>query len=317
MSHSMQAVKAQARMGGAMNEVAEYLYEYEEADEALRKLRTGGVPGQLFSGEVCLQEASRDQSNADYWIKRSSAYFVKAWRQEDMSNMTAYTPAATRAALRLAQMPVLVPMLVSGEFADLSTVRQAYKESALIASHVGGLIMRPNAFQKSRTKSDCFGILSEVAVLGLAQRFSVRQTQTDCWQATSTLIASDRGTLRRGYVKDGWDIDIWSKSDEQPPELSYKVQVKSSDRILQCYKKDIEIVSVSPDLALDGMGNGLLALQIVQELNNEQPNSSRGDRITRMLDQRTENLLEAIGDKRNPYPPIPIDSSRSKPANIA
>ena len=294
MNPLLQTRKVEARMSVGVNDVANYLTANLDADEVLGRLRTGGQPGQLLSGEVCLQEAAYDQGNADFWLDKSVTYFGQAWRLEDTRTITPRTPTATRAALRLAQMPVLKPMLLDSEFASAGAVEQAYRDTTMIAAHVGSLILKPNAFRHTKIKNDCFGIFSEVAVLGLAQRFSVQNSLTDCWQASRSLIGADRGTVRRGVVKDGWDMDVWSKEDAQLPELSYRVQIKSSDHIVKSYRPGIQVVNVAPDLAVTDNEQALLGLRIVQELNRDQPGANRYKRLSKTLSQRTEQLLNAL-----------------------
>ncbi len=185
-------------------------------------------------------------------------------------------------------------MLEKGELASTGTVEQSCHETAMIGAHVGSIIMKNNPFRYTKIKNDCIGILGEVAVLGLAQRFSVKHGLTDCWQASSSLIGDDRGKVRRGAIRDGWDIDVWSKLDDRLPELSYRVRVKSSNYLVKSYREGIQVVSISPDLALADNEQTLLGLRIVQELNNEQSGAGSRNRISRVLNRRTEKLLDAL-----------------------
>ncbi len=66
MSSALQLQKVEARMAVGINDVSDYLTSHLDVDEILTKLRMGGQPGRLLSGEVCLQEAARDESNAGF-----------------------------------------------------------------------------------------------------------------------------------------------------------------------------------------------------------------------------------------------------------
>lgn len=161
--------------------------------------------------------------------------------------------------------------------------------------------------EKFRKQTDLIGILSEINVLALLNRFSTRNIGDGSYVAVPARYSEDRALkpgeerdLSQPNYKQGWDISVFAANACGEPRLAHKIQVKnrySSHNVGEVYAPDISVIYERQDLVL-GYGvqkrkdKNYVQHNIVRDLALEREGDKRA---TEHLDRRTEKLLEIMG----------------------
>lgn len=278
--------------------VFEYLAERIWPEVAITRLHSQGINGQYFAAEICLEEAARsdDPHESNHWLRKAHAGY-KHMESAPMVVEGITTDVVARACskIRLAQMAVLSATLADKRMPTYHEAARSYTQTALaMGKLINGQNQHYNVVQRERMS----GVTAEAVVLLLGQRFAVMQELPHQWWPVQATISSDRGhRTGRGQPVTRWDIDTLQPGlPYMPPEVAYRVQVKSSivaAALSPRYTDDIAQVRVYPDLALPHEHRGI-SNTIVRECVSEITQANSKTKATRNLDIRTEQLLDIL-----------------------
>jgi hypothetical protein len=257
------------------------------------------------AGAIALDLAARSDNTPDEqisWLVRSHDLWQRAI---DRSTRTGAVEDATiHSAIGLAALPSYSELLYGKRIADSGIQQRMYADLSSIALLTDGYWTSAVAKGDNDARGDAAGIMAELAVLLLHQRFVIQRLGDDSMLSLPSRISEDRGpTRRRGsHVSDGWDVSILTKSPDGEPVLTYKVQVKTHSKTKGrkfIYADDITEVRVNNDLKIahDASSAETVPMPlraIILDCNDELLGSADSATIKR-LDERTEKLLDILG----------------------
>lgn len=284
------------------------LREYLSARDATNKQRAignlecCGPSGLVFAGDACLEMAFSTMNDNEKlsWLDRAGQNWRKCIEQQPLYSTKLNSDSAA-ASMQLAHENVYRWLNLLHTLPPQKVVEQTYLNILDLGSDFLTRQQLKDTNARDREESQSLrGSLSELSVLALLHRFALRQMDDQSWLAVPALTTENCGT--RSYSLDSykWDISVLTQADNsQPPERTYEIQVKSSDKQYGkdrvTYNKDLTLVHISPDLALAVDGpqvsntrNGILQECLSELLNDDQEATAR-------LDERTEKLLEILG----------------------
>ncbi|MEI7683228.1 MAG: hypothetical protein WCJ24_02935 [Candidatus Saccharibacteria bacterium] len=245
-----------------------------------------------YAGKMAIELAYQiDDSETRLQLLDSAQKHLEASKARKAFGLTG---ASGNAAVELALLPqhrysimlgkVARPKVMESIYLDLLEAGQEHKNA--LAGNVHPLV-----------RQDLKGNLSEISTLMLLQRFAVQEGDGS-WSILPASLSSDRGKANRGsHVRNSWDIEVQTQYDlETPPELQYKIQVKTRRHANKThfkrtiYAEDIAVVYVQDDLQINGQ---IMPLdQIINECIAEQ----EGDEVSaQKLNRRTGRLLDILG----------------------
>lgn len=268
--------------------LGEYLRGRTSASDTINNLESG-KNNKFLAAEICLQEAafSKVKDKQEQWLdlaQKGYEYIASDTRD------AMYTEKA-KSLLQLAQFEAYRKLIVDGKLPDAEVANKIYTDTL----HVSHEIVKkhwdiPN--NNALLKSDMSGAIAETSILLMIQRFALNAGITDSWFPVFSFVGEDNMNLKeRDIANKGWDISLFTHTTELP-ELSYKLQVKSTNGYGEHYADDISVVSLFPDLKL-GPHEFISSSLIAEECYTEGILGAKnyGSR----LDIRTEKLLEQIG----------------------
>jgi len=286
------------RKNAALSIANQYLHGTEEAQPVARRLSSKGSFGNLLAGEILVEQASRQTpSMAPDWFRHARALLEKATYPTKDESPDLSASSIARAEFRLAQLSALEEMFSKGVLPKNSTTQRMYNELTKRAISIADTSrsMRGNQVHSAMQLR---GFIGELAVLLIAQRYSIQQIGSDSWLPFQSFFSENNGgDCLYDTGAPTWDINIYTQTNKSDPiEKSYMLQVKSA-------KPDsdidpaIPIVSVNSDLFLPGDDGwlGRVGDKIIRSCSFELERPEASERLTRELDIRTEMLLEIIG----------------------
>ncbi len=146
-------------------------------------------------------------------------------------------------------------------------------------------------------KSSMSGMIGEIAVLALLQRFAIREIGSNTFSPILSMLREDRRNNHGSTINHGWDISVFTQLGRAKPILNYRVQVKTFEQDQSTKPKideaRISRVVINPDLQVRP-GDRYVACNIVNECFRELTDRWAPDTLTDRLDDRTTSLLEYI-----------------------
>lgn len=258
------------------------------AELTASRLGNMGVKAATMMGEFFLVRAFEEPALATELLDKAELQFASRLAMKDLLY-------DGRAAMRQAQMPILHAILGATQFPNATTVLEAYTASIAAAA----AIVSPDSYHLESLTPYCHrrirGDMSEASVLLLTQRYALKNGFSDVWLPMHALLSSDVGRNPKigSTSSTGWDIEIYTPGEDDTPEPTYKLQVKAG-RSPKVYPAEITVVQVDPVLS-SYRGECLPAASIIRECKFENDFPDRAGRISGVLDERTEQLLELIG----------------------
>ncbi|MBC7708401.1 hypothetical protein H7Y63_04200 [Polaromonas sp.] len=266
----------------------DYLDRTISLEQAVQDLTLAGGIGATALGEIYLQAAADQPSKMGELVDKARQSYEARLRDQDLTY-------GARAASRLVQLGLHRALLGKPRFPTLTELSLAYDGLLTVAAaQVNPATYKPSQLTPL-VQGKIRGDMSEAAVLLLAQRYALHNDLAQDWLPVKSLLRADIGTSVKGTTKpaDGWDIEIFTPSEINGPQISYTIQVKASRVAKKKYRDHITVVAVHPDLALN-RNSGMTAVEIIKECEFERDNSDKETRVTRTLNARTEKLLALL-----------------------
>lgn len=277
-----------------INTTSEYLNGDISSSSAVRRLDRKGSLGRLLSGEILVEEASRSKpSMASTWIAYARGYLSNSMRITDES-VEDHISSYLQAASLLTQLPLLEVVLKDNNLPNKRMLEPSYKSYVKHAARVVDYLdINPNDRYPNLLKTR--SIIGRVAVDLLAKRYALREIGCESWLPLQSSL-SERfvdGSLDSGRT--GWDLNIFTKlSNQDPVDRTYKVRVDQKPRpYYNSTEEGISRINIVPDLSLYP-GDKNVNQKIIQGCYLEMHKKSGLERITKNLDDRTEQLLDRI-----------------------
>jgi len=251
----------------------------------------------LSAGSLALDEAMRTPSIelSSEWLDRAGRSFDRVINKTDSSGNVITDPAGGAAAMRKAQLPNYASIVATGELPGGTVAQRALDNTVDVAMKMKrGLDELIADKQHNVAKMTLFGILAEADVLSIGQRYAIREHADRSWFPLLAMHEDDHHGWSHNHKHDAWDISVFTHL-KSAPELSYKIQVKSSALALQRDPHNyedagIDVVCVDPDLKF--RREHYTVLRIAEELEKDRC----GDTFSaRRLDMRTDRMLDILG----------------------
>lgn len=276
-----------------------YLQGDIEFGEANYRLKNRNSHSNLILGEIALEEAKlaidRDFSIASTQFNYAKQCFQKAANPPRYESLASKESSQIKAHLRLTQFPALPKVLIDRKLPERGVVRGMYERMIGLGNDTLKFI--PDIFNRNDNSAiELKGILGEMAVMSLAQRYSLRDGSSQVWLPIQSMFSEDHGgNCIAETDEESWDMSIFTQYDlDDPVKLPYKIQIKTAARR---YEQDngVTYVNICPDLKLHNKEDPrsvIGSILVGCSLEIKRPNKC--ERITDLLDQRTEMLLDKI-----------------------
>lgn len=276
----------------------EYLKGQATAREAIRLLPHDGLFSSLLSGEIAVEEATK--AGIDYasgWLSFARNKLDKVVENSYINDEKDEAYAA-RAALRLTQLEVLDSIYSHHQMPTEDQVFDMY----INIGKLGVELLDKRKIDENNqyhTMSNIKGVLGEMAVLLLIDRYALNDIGPDSFVALQSILSEDHGGDCLHYDSSpAWDINILTRlSLEEAIEKTYRLQIKNSKFYCPNMKRNdlfVTNVFLDPDLAVD-KHELKIPEKIIRGCNVELNYPVSVERLSSELDKRQEQLLEIIG----------------------
>lgn len=258
-----------------------------------------------IAGGMCLELAAQPTTSPETSAKLIDESF-DIWGQaiERWWLSETIKPATMRTALGYAALESYRSIILEDTLPDQLTVEKMHADLCNVG--LMGIQLQEHFTKSEQTEEakDTVGVLAEVALLLLHQRFTMQQLQDGSMLALPAHLTQDRGrgNVPAGAASQKWDLTVFSEFPPSRPEVTYKIQAKSrKHRDEPIYTPDIARVYVSEDLALDPAERkrGIKPYQVVKERVQEYTDIAAGVTKKR-AGARSELLLDCLDKVTNP-----------------
>lgn len=293
------------RLKPAKHEVLAIANQYlEGADraEVVNQLSSKGSLGSLLAAEIVIDYAIDDKpSMASTWLTVADGLLKdcqKKPEKEDPLNPGLIPTPHARAAMRLPQLSLIQCLIRNQRLPSESSVSRSYSQLVGVGHRIATNYRYETKINNDHAK-EIGGLLGEIAVLGLAMRFSLTSgIGSDTWLPLQSRFRDDHGgSCKPGSGQDKknpcFDMDIFTASEGRSPEKTYAIQIKGYDF---GQGNDSPVLFIDPNLRINSAERHIPTL-IINELNYElDPRIRYTTRITDNLDKRTGRLLDRIDE---------------------
>lgn len=262
----------------------QYLHGELSAYNAAGQLTNKGPLGKLLAGEVLLDEAARGErhmaSSLLQFAKENLGGVVSQTEQGTWKDGYDHAGSLAKARMRLAQFKALTTVYSKRMMPQRATVQGMYSKLLSRAVTTADTV-RLNPHDRLASAIEVRGVLGEMAVLLLAQRYALREADSDVWLPLQSLFSEDSGG---DCVMDtdayAWDLNVLTPGGNGP-ETTYTLQIKSID---QGETPKGPTLYIASDLALQPGA-------IITACDLEAQSPDQATHLTQELDARTEKLL--------------------------
>lgn len=275
----------------------QYLQGELLADRAATRLAEGNPFGRFLAGEVLLDQVTKDPTSVVAGhLSRAKEHFTAVVQQTDNGLwQDGYDHAGSRgrAMFRIAQLGVYHSLYAQKVMPKRPAVEAAYRKVLGTAVQVNH--HRSKNFQDRITSAlDLRGVIGEMAVLLLAQRYALHTEISDEWLPLQSSFSEDHGgNCLADTGAYAWDMNVFAPTGERDlPTRVQSLQVRYANS--GSAPTLGPTVHISPDLAMYP-GEKFVAEAIINECNFEMQSPERAARLTENLDTRTERLLNILG----------------------
>ncbi len=276
----------------------EYLTGQATAREAIELLPHEGLFSGLLIGEIAVEEATKvDATFASGWLSFARKKLDKVAESSYIDDENDDTNVA-RALLRLTQLEALETIY---SYHQMPSENQAL-DMYLSLGQLGVDLLdkrKVDENNQSRISSNIKGVLGEMAVLLLIERYALKEIGADSFVALQSMLSEDHGgDCIRYDISPSWDINILTRlSLEEAIEKTYRLQIKNSKFYFPNTKRNdlfVTNVFLDPDLAVYENEQNI-SERIIRGCYIEMHNLASLERLSSELDKRNEQLLEIIG----------------------
>jgi len=268
-----------------------YLKNEIDIEEAINGLKRSGF-GKFLIGEIAIEQSSQVKpSEAPYWLRVARGNYNSVIRSNDPK---IHLATKSKAELRIAQLSLFREVNFYERLPNHDKTYEAYKQILGLSKELLDYSsIAP--YSKNNVDIEIRGIIGEAAVLLMLQRFSMREMPEATWAPLQSYFSEDHGgTCISKSDKPSWDINIFTQlGRDEPIEKTYQIQVKN---IKNLYSRDCsesqEVIYIREDLRLSKDEKPISSIIHSLDIENERPDSA--ERITKMLDERTEKMLDKI-----------------------
>ncbi len=219
------------------------------------KSRNGGDQIELMVAE-CLIEAALLSADDNQILRCSDKANTRlAGLIEKADTFSIVSSDMIRARILNAYQPFFGMLALTKQLPPPPVGRRVYNDLTDVGSDVSS--NWGSYYKEFRQQGESLnGIGSELTTLLLLQRFTVQQVGDGSWWPAPTTISDARLDRGGGAQNGNWDINCFTQLEDLP-ELSYKLEVKSSEAAKQrsrTYDDDIAVVSLREDVLTSAKG---------------------------------------------------------------
>ncbi len=273
----------------------------EQKERHLREAELGDARHRETAGRYCIQR-SRTTSGIEErssWLDRAGTNLERA-----ISLDRELSQASASALLELSHMPMYWDLAKGNLVPTLESIIETYKtcleNGELMAEWIEFFNRRATekgSIWHTRTLAELHGVISELAVLALMHRYSTEEIGEPTWFGLPATLEEDYH-VGESSASGNWDIGVYTQMlEDDPARLSYKVQVKSSDRAarhLSAYDDGIAVVILSSGLSDEQTGPILTGGRVISECAAQFRSKATESRLTPIIDDRTSKLLDLL-----------------------
>jgi len=275
-----------------------YLHGEVGAETAAKQLTTKGPFGKLLAGEVLLDRMTTSPASfaSTYSTRARQQYngVVEQTKSGQWKDGYDHAGSRIRAQMRLAQLTALETLyskrkLPAERSAEVMYNRLLSLGRTAIDSRHGRPLSKVDSAIEER------GMLNELAVLLLAQRFAIREVGSDEWFPFQSSFSEDTAgdCLERRPDDYTWDLNVFTRPVQGSiPDKTYTLQIRQSN-----YRKTGPptgpTLYVNPDLILKPDERGV-SEKIITACAFEADDPLGAARLSQELDARTEKLLTVL-----------------------
>jgi hypothetical protein len=257
-----------------------------------------GLADSLTRAELCIQQAVVTPGEQSHGWLASADLQLDILDTADVLNQELVGDAlvtAAAASLYKHQMPLMHAVYADAVMPSADTLQRVNGVMIDTASRISKRARMEHAERyEAGTWSALGKIVSEAAVLLLAQRYAIRNDLHDSWVPLPATIFESITSPPIGCApRSSWDISIWTDT-HQGPMVGHALHVKNKSTTTQ-YVRGINKIAIDPDLGQ--YNRKKVATLIVDGLKDEQeaerdgqPNAVK----TRHLDEQAHRLVNLI-----------------------
>lgn len=274
-----------------------YLQGELQASNAASLLVKGDPFGMLLAGEVLLDQATKDSRHmVSTYVRRADGHFNRVIQETNegfWKDGYDHASSRARAQVRLAQLSVFQLIYAKGILPGRDVTKGMYRNLARLGSQLVESRLQ-NVTDKYDSAMELRGVVSELSVLLLGQRYALREVGSQEWLPLQSSFSEDNGGSCVERTENfAWDINIFTAGRSGSwPEQTYAFQVKNLKNNIVNEELGPTLY-VIPDLSLQA-GERSTAHYIIRDCNNEMRFPQAGS-VTEALNARTEKLLDFLG----------------------
>ena len=225
-------------------------------EEGMRRLERTGRSGLLVAAEICIESALKGGSihHVSETLGRAQINLCKVI---DLRTAPHLDVNDAKAMVHTAQMPIYASIAASNRLPRASVAERAYNSTVEVGGRLTDnfeeLKSQPRNITMNRACSGIAGVLGELSVLELGQRYSLHGGLTEDWFPILAGYGKDHATKYGSLQSKSYDVDFMISNGDGEIESAYRAQVKCSpDAAAQKGRSytDVALVVVSRDLRL-------------------------------------------------------------------
>ncbi len=273
-----------------------YLQEKESLAGTIHKLGRRGIYGHYLSSEILLEKASQSKGlDRNYQLRKAnSSLYKSAYPDETILYESDYVNS-TKARLRKHQLPAFHHMLARYKLPTNNNLSEIYSD---LVTSSNELLDYSNNSPRSQDKTslEARGVLGEMTILLLLQRFALNNMPEGTWTPLQSYFSEDHGgnCIANSDVP-SWDINIFTQLEKKARiNKTYSLQIKANmNDYCMAGNKEADTIYILEDLRLNP-NEHRIGGAIIKACQIELEEVSNSERITNILDDRTEKLMDKL-----------------------
>ena len=186
--------------------------------------------GKLWAGEIALEQAFLDMDDPEKVIDHLTYAVERFSRVEEVAAYFATKTSRAvlaRAAIQSALIPVYAWMTLCGQLPPTkSQVTEKAHGDTITIGYQLTKAYSSGKYVSEDEKPYMSGMISEVAILALLQRFAIREVGGNTFSPILSTLREDRRNNSGSTVNHGWDISVFTQLEEANPIFSTKSRSK-------------------------------------------------------------------------------------------
>jgi len=273
-----------------------YLQEKENLAGTINKLGRRGIYGHYLAGEILLEKASQSKGlERNYQLKKAYSSLYESTNPDETILYESDYVTSTKARLRKHQLPAFHHMLARYQLPNNSNLAAIY--SNLVANS-NELLEYSNRNPRSQdsTSIEARGVLGEMTILLLLQRFALNNMPEGTWTPLQSYFSEDHGgNCIANTDVPSWDINIFTQLEKKAKiNKTYSLQIKANmNDYCMAGNKEADTIYILEDLRLNP-NEHRIGGAIIKACQIELEEASDSERITNILEERTERLMDKL-----------------------